>query len=386
MKLFEFEAKKIFAKYGVPVPRGRVAYTPNETREAADEIKGEVVIKSQVLVAGRGKAGGIKITDDVEEARAIAETLIGSQIKGQEISSLLIEERLRILKELFVSIIVDRSARCYAILASTEGGVDIEEVAKKSPEKIIRYNTRLLKEFHSYEATKIARKMGYNGRKMSALATLIYNLYHLALYYDAELAEINPLVETEDGEFVAADARLIIDDNALYRHPEMREMALERERGFTPREAEARRQGISYVDLEGNIGIIGNGAGLVMTTLDLVQLYGGKPANFLDVGGGASADSVKSAVRMVLSKPEVDVVLINILGGITRCDEVARGVIYSLKEAREKRPLVIRLVGTGEEEARKMLMNAGIKVSDDLEEAVKRVVELVRKQEDWPYC
>lgn len=379
MKLFEFEAKKIFAKHGIPIPKGRVTYTPDEAREAAHEIEGAVAIKTQVLVAGRGKMGGIKFTDNVEEAHTIAETLIGSKIKGLKVDSLLVEEKLRISKELFISVTVDRSARCYVILASTEGGIDIEEVAEKSPQKIIRYSLEMLKGFHSYEAIEIARKMGYKGRKMIALATVIRNLYRVTLDYDAELVEINPLVETEDGEFIAADARIIIDDNALYRHSELREKALKRLRELTPREAEARRQGLAYVDLEGNIGVIGNGAGLVMATLDLVQLNGGKPANFLDLGGGASADIVKLALKTVLSKPEVDAVLINVLGGITRCDEVAKGIISSLNELNEKRPMVVRIVGTREEEAKELLKNAGIKVTDELDEAVEKAVELVRR-------
>jgi succinyl-CoA synthetase beta subunit len=379
MKLFEFEAKKIFAKHGIQIPKGIVIHTPDEAGVAVHEVGGEVAIKAQVLVAGRGKTGGIKFTDNMEEARTIAETLIGSNIKGLKVSRLLVEEKLRVSAELFISVTVDRSARCYVIVSSTEGGVDIEAVAEKSPEKIIRYSLGVLKGFHSYEAIEIARKMGYHGRKMITLATVIQNLYRVTLDYDAELAEINPLVETEDGEFVAADARIIIDDNALYRHSELREKALKRLSELTPREAEARRHGLAYVDLEGNIGVIGNGAGLVMATLDLVQLYGGKPANFLDLGGGASVDSVKLALRTVLSKPEVDVVLITVLGGITRCDEVARGIISSLNELKEKRPMVVRIVGTREEEGKELLTTAGIKVTDDLDEAVEKAVELVKR-------
>jgi succinyl-CoA synthetase beta subunit len=379
MKLFEFEAKKIFAKHGIQIPKGIVIHTPDEAGVAVHEVGGEVAIKAQVLVAGRGKTGGIKFTDNMEEARTIAETLIGSNIKGLKVSRLLVEEKLRVSAELFISVTVDRSLRCYVIVSSTEGGVDIEAVAEKSPEKIIRYSLGVLKGFHSYEAIEIARKMGYHGRKMITLATVIQNLYRVTLDYDAELAEINPLVETEDGEFVAADARIIIDDNALYRHSELREKALKRLSELTPREAEARRHGLAYVDLEGNIGVIGNGAGLVMATLDLVQLYGGKPANFLDLGGGASVDSVKLALRTVLSKPEVDVVLITVLGGITRCDEVARGIISSLNELKEKRPMVVRIVGTREEEGKELLTTAGIKVTDDLDEAVEKAVELVKR-------
>ena len=376
MKLFEFEAKEIFSKYNIPVPRGKIVYTPTEAYQATEEISGPVAIKSQILVAGRGKAGGIKFGKNPEEVQTIADALIGRQIKGLKVNSLLIEERLRILKELFVSIVVNRSARVYTILVSLEGGVNIEEVTKSSPEKIIRYDVRVIEGFHIYEARVIAKKMGYKGRKMSVLASIIYNLYHVVHDYDAELAEMNPLVETNDGAFVAADARLIVDDNALYRHPKLQEKALERD--LTPKEAEAKRHGLSYLDFEGDIGIIGNGAGLVMATLDLVQLYGGKPANFLDVGGGASADSVRLALEIVLSKPEVKVVLINILGGITRCDEVARGVIDVLNKAKEKRPFVMRMVGTREDEAKKMLMEVGINVMDGMEEAVERVIELAK--------
>jgi succinyl-CoA synthetase beta subunit len=244
---------------------------------------------------------------------------------------------------------------------------------------MIRYNIHLIDGFHSYEATEIARRMGYSGRKLSELAAIIQKLYRITLDYDAELAEINPLVESKEGKFIAADARLIIDDNALYRHPELQEKVLEINRELTLKEIEAKRRGLSYVDLEGNIGIIGNGAGLVMATLDLVQLYGGKPANFLDIGGGASADTMKFALKMVLSKKGVDVLLINILGGITRCDEVAKGILTSLNEVHEKRPLVIRIVGTKEKEAKEMFGKAGIQVIEDLEEAVKKVVELVKR-------
>ena len=377
MKLFEFEAKEIFSKYNIPVPRGKIVYTPAEAYTAAKEISGSVAIKSQILVAGRGKAGGIKFGKTPEEVQTIADALIGRQIKGLKVNSLLIEERLSILKELFVSIVVNRAAGVYTILVSSEGGINIEEITKSSPETIIRHDVRVLEGFHIYEARVIAKTMGYNGQKMSVLAAIIYNLYRVVQDYDAELAEMNPLVETDEGAFVAADARLIVDDNALYRHPKLQEKALKRD--LTPKEAEAKRHGLSYLDLEGDIGVIGNGAGLVMATLDLVQLYGGKPANFLDVGGGASADSVKLALEIVLSKPEVKAVLINILGGITRCDEVARGVIDVLNEAKEKRPFVMRMVGTREEEARKMLMDVGINVMDDMEEAVERVIELVKR-------
>jgi len=259
------------------------------------------------------------------------------------------------------------------------GGIHIEEMAEKAPQSIIRYHPRVLAGFHAYEAVEIARKIGYRGRKMAALATLIQQLYHVALEHDAELAEINPLVETEDGAFVAADARIIIDDNALYRQTAFQENAREDMRALTPREAEARRQGLAYVDLEGTIGVIGNGAGLVMATVDLIQLYGGTPANFLDLGGGASSNTMEAAMRIVMSKPGVKVVFINILGGITRCDEVARGILAAVTEGNAKTPLVIRIVGTQELEAQQMLSEAGITVTGDMDEAAYKAVEWGRR-------
>jgi succinyl-CoA synthetase beta subunit len=386
VKLFEFEAKGIFSKYGIPIPKGRIVYTSEDAKKVAVEIKRPVMIKSQVLIARRGKAGGIKSAENAEETSAIADELIGSRIKGMNVSSLLVEEKLRIQKELFVSVAIDRSARCYVILVSTSGGMNIEEIGN-SPDKILRHNVRMIEGLHKYETIEIARRMGYKDtfkdgiwikRTMSKLSNVIYNLFRVALDFDAELAEINPLIETEDEEFIAADARMIIDDNSLYRHPEIKKKTLERERGLTSREIEAKRLGISYVELEGVIGVIGNGAGLVMATLDLIKLYGGKPANFLDVGGGASFDFVKKSVKTVFSKREVKVLLISILGGITRCDEIAKGIISSIEETNESRPLVVRIVGTKEEEAKQLLLNAGIKVTDDLENAVRKAVSLAK--------
>jgi succinyl-CoA synthetase beta subunit len=379
MKLFEYEAKHILANQGIPVPRGRVAHTPHEVVDVVKILGSAVAIKAQVLVAGRGLGGGIRFADNGEEARTIADSLLGSCIHGLQVSSLLVEEKLRVAQELFLSVTVDRSARRYVLVASPMGGVRIEEMAEKAPQSIIRYHPRVLAGFHSYEAVEIARKIGYRGRKMVALATLIQQLYHVALEHDAELAEINPLVETEDGAFVAADARMIIDDNALYRQTAFRENAREDMRALTPREAEARRQGLAYVDLEGTIGVIGNGAGLVMATVDLIQLYGGTPANFLDLGGGASSNTMEAAMRIVTSKPDVKVVFINILGGITRCDEVARGIIAAVTEGNAKTPLVIRIVGTQEREAQQMLSEAGITVTGDMDEAAYKAVEWGRR-------
>ncbi len=379
MKLFEYEAKQVLAKHEIPVPRGRVTHTSHEVVDAVKALGNVAAIKAQVRVAGRGLVGGIRFADTSEEAHTIADSLLGSSIHGLQVSSLLVEEKLRVAQELFLSVTVDRSARRYVLVASPMGGVRIEEVAEKSPQSIIRYHPRVLEGFHAYEAVEIARKIGYGGRKVRALATLIQQLYHVALEYDAELAEINPLVETEDGGFVAADARMIIDDNALYRQTVFQEKAREDMRSLTPREAEVQRLGLAYVDLEGTIGVIGNGAGLVMATVDLIQLYGGTPANFLDLGGGASSNTMEAAMRIVMSKPEVKVVFINILGGITRCDEVARGILAAVTERTAKTPLVIRIVGTQEQEAQQMLREAGMTVTCDLDEAAYGAVEWGRR-------
>jgi succinyl-CoA synthetase beta subunit len=375
VKLFEFEAKNILREYGVKVPLGEVIDKVEDVLKAVERIGKPVALKSQVLVAGRGKAGGIKFADTPQEAYEAASQLLGSEIKGLKVEKVLVEEKLNISKEYYVGVTVDRAAKCYVVLASTEGGVDIEEVARKSPEKIVRFNINFLEGFSSFHARKIAKKLGLSGGDLRSLSTIIYNVYRAAMDYDAELAETNPLVKTEKGEFVAADARIIIDDDSLYRHRDIAEKAL---REYGVREAEAKKYGLSYVDLTGNIGCLVNGAGLAMATMDLIKLYGGEPANFLDIGGGARAETIKEGVKILLSKPDVKVVLVNILGGITRCDEVAKGVVEALKEAEAKRPIVARLVGTREEEGRKILEEAGIQMFREAEEAIREALKIVK--------
>jgi succinyl-CoA synthetase beta subunit len=378
MKLFEYEAKNIFSRYNLPVPKGWRARFPDEAKKLALEIGKPVVVKSQVLVAGRGKAGGIKFANNSDEAESATKELLGLEIKGTKVRSLLIEEKLDIKKEYFLSVAVDRSAKCYTILASSEGGVDIEEVAEKYPEKIIRYRIDPIYGFNEYEARKIAKKLGFDGARLSQIASIAYKLARVAVDYDAELVEINPLVEDVNGNFVAADARIIVDDNSLFRHPELEQRMEEGEGELTALEIEAKKRNLAYVDLDGDIGIMGNGAGLVMATLDLVQLYGGRPANFLDIGGGADVEATKSGLKIVLSKPSVKVVLINILGGITRCDEVAKGITETLGELTVKKPLVIRIVGTREDEGKRVLSDAGIKVLESMTEAVAEAVKIAR--------
>ncbi|RLI05998.1 ADP-forming succinate--CoA ligase subunit beta [Candidatus Bathyarchaeota archaeon] len=305
--------------------------------------------------------------------------MLNSKVKGLTVKSLLVEEKLDIVHEFYASVTVDRAARSYVVLASTEGGVDIEEVAEKSPEKIIRYRVDPLYGFSEFNARKIVKKLGLDGEDLRKSASIVYNLFRVAMDYDAELAETNPFVKTSDGRFVAVDVRIIVDDNALFRHPELKDRETTRPED-TPLEAEARKIGLAYVDLEGEVGVLGNGAGLVMATLDLVKHYGSSPANFLDIGGGARADLIKNSIKIILSKPQVKVVLVNILGGITRCDEVAKGIVEALNETGLRKPLAVRMIGTREEEGRKILEDAGIHVYSSMEEAAQGALKLLEKR------
>ena len=375
MKLFEFEAKNILKQYSIPVPKGALASSPDEAEAIAAEIGKPVALKSQVLVAGRGKAGGILFADNATEAKNAAAKLIGTTIKGIPVDTLLVEEKLDLAEQLYTSVTVDRQASTYVVLASTSGGVDVEEVARTSPERIVRHLVNPAGGFDISDALNMLGQLNLNRDMAAKLASVLDTLYQAAMDYDAELVELNPLAMTSTGELVAADARIIVDDNALFRHPEFQNRSSESAE-YTPLEAEARSQGLTYVDLPGDIGIIGNGAGLVMATLDLVDFFGGKPANFLDIGGGAQLEIIKKAVTLVMSKPEVKAVLINILGGITRCDMVAQGVVAALDEAKVKKPIAVRMIGTNEEEGTRILTEAGVEVDSNTEEAVQRIVKL----------
>ena len=376
MKLFEYEAKRILAKYGIPTPIGGLATNVSQAREITARLKPPFAIKAQVLIAGRGKAGGILFADSVPEVEKATEKLLNMQIRGIPVRSVWIEEKIQIKKELYFGITTDRFNKSYVAIASAVGGMEIEEIAEKAPEKVIKFLINPQLGFRSFHASQIARKMGYAGSQLSTLEKIFESLYRVGMDYDAELIEMNPLAETFDGKFVAADARIIIDDNALFRHQEYKKRLLEGESEFTPQELEAVKNDLAYVKLDGNIGVIGNGAGLVMATLDTIQYYGGKPANFLDVGGGASSEKIAAALKIVLSDPNVKALFINILGGITRCDEVARGILEAKEKAGVTKPMVIRLVGTNEEEGKRILTEAGIHVLESMEEAAKRVVEI----------
>ena len=376
MKLFEYEAKNILAKYGIPTPQGGLATDVSQAHEIATKLKPPFAIKAQVLVAGRGKAGGILFADSVPEVEKAAEKLLSMRIKGIPVRSVLIEERIQIKKELYFGVTIDRLNRSYVAIASAVGGIEIEEIVTKAPEKVTKFLINPQLGFRSFHARQIARKMGYTHSQLSKLGKIFESLYRAGMDYDAELIEMNPLTETLEGKFAAADARMIIDDNALFRHQEYKRRLLEGEGELTPQELEAIKNGLAYVRLDGNVGVIGNGAGLVMATLDTIQYYGGEPANFLDVGGGATPEKIAASLKIVLSDPNVKALFINILGGITRCDEVALGILKAKEKVGVTKPVVIRLVGTNEEEGKRILKEAGIHVLESMEEAAQKVVEI----------
>ena len=377
MKLYEYEAKAILASRGVKLLPSKLVETPGDARRAAEELGTPVVLKAQVLVAGRGKAGGIRLARTPEEAEEIAKALLGSEIKGARVRKLLVEKAAEIAREMYLSMTIDRASRSFVILASPIGGVDIEEIAAKDPGKILRVRVDPFAGLRDYEVRRVVKWLGFEpGSPQWAQAeTLLRTMYSVLVDMDAELVETNPLALLSDGSVVPLDARIIVDDNALYRHSELDTAD---PRDYSEAELAARSIGVHYVELSGDIGIIANGAGLTMATMDLVKVFGGEPADFLDVGGGASSQVVREAVKMLLRHPRVRVIFINIFGGITRVDEVARGIVEALSETGIRKPVVARLKGTNEEEGRKILEAAGIPLFDSAEEAAKRAVELAR--------
>jgi succinyl-CoA synthetase beta subunit len=364
MKLHEFQAKDLFATYGIPVQKGAVI----ERSEQIDRLsfKYPLVLKAQVLVGGRGKAGGIKLAATPEEARTRAAAILGMDIKGERVRRLLVAEAVDIGAEYYLAFIIDRAARRLAAIASAAGGIDIEEVARTTPEKIARQAVDPFVGFHSYHARRLGRSLGLSGQLLSDFVAVAAALGRLCVVEDAELAEINPLAVV-GGRLLAVDAKVIIDDNAVFRHP-----ALPPNDELTELEQRARSTGLSYVELDGDIAVIGNGAGLVMSTLDVVAHFGGHPANFLDVGGGASTENMQQAMSIVVRKPGVRALFINIFGGITRCDDIARGIVATPPPV----GMVVRLTGTNEEEGRRILEAAGIQAYRDPQEAAKAAVTL----------
>jgi succinyl-CoA synthetase beta subunit len=376
LKLLEYEAKEYFMKYGIPTPAGKMVTSPEAAREYTAGLGKPVVIKVQLPIGGRGKAGGVKFADTPDEAAEAAGALLAMTIKDMRVRKLYVEEKVGIVNEIYLGVTVDRNSKKHVILASDEGGMDIEVVAAETPERIIRHLVDPVDGLRSYHCNYIATRLGYRGRKMRQLGSFIAKLYELAVGMDAELTEINPLAEVEDG-FLAADARLNVDNNSLFRHVELEEKLLDSYMGeFTGREMEAKEQGLTYVELDGNIGIIGNGAGLTMATLDTVMLQGGKAANFLDLGGGATPERIGKAVKFVLGDERTRALFVNVLGGITRCDYTAQGIVAARKELGSDKPIVVRMMGTKEAEGRAILKENGIDTLDSMEEGARMAVKL----------
>lgn len=380
MKLYEYEAKSLFSSYRLPAPEGKLVADSQQAYAEAARLAAPVAVKAQVLVGGRGKAGGILFADTPKQAKEAAENLLGHQVKGLTVKQVLVEEKLPVKRELYFGITVDRFNRSYVAMASGLGGVAVEEISERQPQKIHKQLINPQLGFRSFQARQIVKQMGYTGTKMVELSEILEKLYHVSIDSDAELAEINPLVETPDGRFVVVDARLVLDDSALFRHQDYRRKQLAEPRDFSSQEFEAFKNGLGYVKLDGNIGVASNGAGLVMATMDVVNLYGGKPANFLDMGGGAPLERIELALKILLLDPEVKVLFVNILGGITLCDEVARAIIEVREKFSFSKPFVIRLVGVNEKKGKLLLTEAGMPVYDSMEEAAAMAVELARKE------
>ncbi len=378
MKLHEYQSKQIFSRYNIPIPKGKVASTADEARQIAIELGGRVVIKSQVLVGGRGKAGGIRLAKDPHEAEDIASKILAMEIKGLPVRKVLVDEAANISKEIYLGITNDRAARKPVMMASAAGGVEIEEVARTSPEKIIRAHIDPLLGLKDYQARDIAIGIDLPKQHWKLFNQIAIGLWQAYKDCDATLAEINPLVITEDSRLIALDGKMLLDDNALFRHPdlaELRDLDVE-----APAEVEARKYGLTFIKLDGNIGCMVNGAGLAMTTMDIIKLFGGEPANFLDIGGGAGSDKVAAAMRIILTDPNVSAILLNIFGGITRCDEVARGILVALADIKTKIPIVVRLVGTNAEEGRKLLSDARMITAETLVDAAKKAVAAAKPE------
>jgi succinyl-CoA synthetase beta subunit len=366
LKLYEYKAKEIFANYGMPVPEGLLVKDPDELRE----FDFPAVLKSQVLVGGRGKAGGIKFADNLKEAHERIEELLKMEIKGLPVKIVLVEQKADIISELYVGFVVDRAAKKNVLIMSSEGGVNIEETAKTSPDKVVKFEIDPVEGLEIFQIRNLAKKIGLRGKEMVSLAGITSRLYKVFKDYDAELCEINPLAKTPSG-FLAVDAKLVVDDNSLYRHKDLKSEFSKSEE-YTEIEKKAKDAGLAYVELEGDIGVIGCGAGLVMASLDTLKLYGGNAANFLDVGGGATAENMKQALELVSEKEGVKSMFINIFGGITRCDEIAKGIV----EYAPNIPISVRMMGTNENEGKQILKDNGYSVSETLEESAKQAIKL----------
>jgi succinyl-CoA synthetase beta subunit len=386
MKIHEYQAKSVLARFGVPVPRGEVTTIASEAADIAKRLGGNIaVVKAQIHAGGRGKGGGVKIAKSPEEAEQLAKQILGMTLvthqtgpEGKKVGRILIEEGLQIERELYLSLVIDRASGCPVIIASAAGGMDIEEVAAKEPEKILREAVNPGVGVQPFQARKLAFGMGLDGAAAGKLAKLLASLYKAFIETDASMVEINPLILTKGGDLLALDAKVSFDDNALFRHPDLKEL-----RDLTeedPLEVEASKFSLNYIRLDGTIGCMVNGAGLAMATMDIIKLAGGEPANFLDVGGGANAEQIKNAFKILMSDANVKAVLINIFGGILRCDVLAQGVIAAVKELGVPVPIVIRMEGTNVEEGKRLLRESGLNftTADSMGEAADRVVALAK--------
>lgn len=385
MLLHEYQAKELFKQHGIPVPEGILASSPDEAFEAAQRLGGPCVVKAQVHAGGRGKGGGIRRVLSAEEARTAASEILGKALvtpqtgpEGKQVHQVWIEELSEIEKEYYVGIVVDRALACPVLIASSEGGMEIEEVATKSPEKIYKEPIDPALGFGAYQGRKVGEQLGLRGRDLLRFAKIVQTLWKIFESSDGSILEINPLIQTKGGEIVALDAKFNIDNNALFRQHRLAELHDEREED--PTELEANRAGLSYVKLNGNIGCLVNGAGLAMATMDTIQLYGGEPANFLDVGGGASREQVSKAFQLILADPNVKAIFVNIFGGILRCDVLAEGIVDAVKETQMSVPLVVRLEGTHVEKGKEILINSNLKIeaADGMAEGAQKAVSFVQ--------
>ena len=387
MNIHEYQAKGVLREFGVPTGEGHPAFSVDEAVEAAEKLGGPVwVVKAQIHAGGRGKGGGVKVVKSIDEVRSEAERMLGMQLvthqtgpKGKEVGRLYIEKGCAIARELYLSCLVDRANSRVAFIASTEGGMDIEEVAAETPEKIITVHVDPAAGFSPHVGRDIAYALKLEGAQVKQCVQMISNLYKAFLEKDMSLLEINPLVVTEDGDLLALDAKVNFDGNALYRHPDIMELRDETEED--EKELEASKFDLNYISLDGSIGCMVNGAGLAMATMDIIKLYGAEPANFLDVGGGATTEKVTAAFKIITSDPEVKGILVNIFGGIMRCDVIAEGVVTAIKDVGLNVPLVVRLEGTKVAEGKKILEESGLNViaADDLDDAAQKVVAAVKE-------
>jgi succinyl-CoA synthetase beta subunit len=374
MKIHEYQSKEILKGYGLPIPPGEIAFSPEEAENITREIGKPVVIKAQVHVGGRGKAGGIQFAKNPPEAKEVASRILGMNIKGLPVNKILVAENVEIQKEVYLGIIVDRKSKSPVIMVSPEGGIDIEEVARKTPEKIFKRSINPIQGLRSEEAEALASQLFEKPALKKNLVQILDTLYKAFWNSDASITEINPLALTPDGNLLAVDAKMVMDDNGLFRHPEiesMRDLEVE-----DPAELEAKGMGLSFVRLTGNIGCVVNGAGLAMATMDIIKHYGGEPANFLDIGGSSNPEKVTTAMKILLSDKNVRSIYFNIFGGITRCDDVAKGIVQSLSQMDVKLPIVIRLTGTNEEEGRKILEKTELIPVPSMAEGAKKAIEM----------